>query len=304
MTEPGAALLELAAAAERDFVMCAPFAKEHVVAHLVSVIPDGVQIILYTRWRPEEVAAGVSDTTVLSVLGRRGGAVRLHDRLHAKFYRNDNHVLVGSANLTSTALGWAANSNLELLLESPRSGVRELEDLLESESTPATAVLAAEVERIAQLLPHHTLPSPSADSVARDETWIPRLRIPSDLYLAYSRGASRLSSTSAQDASADLAALEIPAGMNRDQFYALVGHRLMHQPIVRVLDNYLAQPRRFGEVRDKLCQTMNLSRADADASWQTMMRWLMEYLPLRYSLEVYRHSEVFALATDEGGSVS
>ncbi|WP_101947993.1 phospholipase D-like domain-containing protein [Mycobacterium sp. 3519A] len=304
MTDPGTALLELAAAAERNFVMCSPFAKEHVVAHVISAIPDGVDIALYTRWRPEEIAAGVSDTAVLSVLQRRGGAVYLHDRIHAKFYRNEHSVLAGSANLTSTALGWAVNSNLELLLECPRAAIQELESLLELESIRATEALAAEADEIAQLLPRNPLPPPRVASVPTDEPWIPRLRMPSDLYLAYSRGASRLSSTSAEEASADLAALDVPVGLGRDQFYAVVAHRLRGKPLIKMLDDFLTQPRRFGEVREKLCKPMGFDRSDADASWQTIMRWLMEFLPHRYTHRVYRHSEVFVLTEGEGGPVA
>src|SRR6478752_6932644 len=116
MTTPGMALMELAAASRREFVMCAPFAKESVVSKVLSAVPKGVRIQLFTRWRPDEVAAGVSDTRVLSVVRSRGGAVYLYDRLHAKYYRNENDALIGSANLTATALGWGSNPNLELLV--------------------------------------------------------------------------------------------------------------------------------------------------------------------------------------------
>src|SRR5690348_14297285 len=90
MTELGDVLMELAASSREEFVMCAPFAKEAVVERVMSAVPVDVRVVLYTRWRPEEVAAGVSDTQVLQVLRSRGGPVYLHNRLHAKFYRNEN----------------------------------------------------------------------------------------------------------------------------------------------------------------------------------------------------------------------
>src|ERR1700758_8643 len=107
MIELGDALMDLAASSRCEFVMCAPFAKQAVVSRVMSVVPNDVEVALYTRWRPEEVAAGVSDTQGLPILRSRGGVVYLHDRLHAKFYRNESQVLLGSANLTATALGWS-----------------------------------------------------------------------------------------------------------------------------------------------------------------------------------------------------
>lgn len=68
----GDAVLDLAASSRREFVMCAPFAKAAVVREVLAAIPEGVQIALYTRWRPDEVAAGVSDTEVLPAVRGRG----------------------------------------------------------------------------------------------------------------------------------------------------------------------------------------------------------------------------------------
>lgn len=41
----------------------------------------------------------------------------LHPSLHAKFYRIDDVVLIGSANLTSSAMGWSQQPNLEILCQ-------------------------------------------------------------------------------------------------------------------------------------------------------------------------------------------
>lgn len=286
--------MELASSSRRELVLCAPFAKEAVVAQLLSGVPDDVQLVLFTRWRPDEVAAGVSDTQVLDVLESRGGKVYLHDRLHAKFYRNESRVLLGSANLTATALGWSPSSNLELLVDSVRSEIDWLEAELLTSGVAATRELAAEVEAVAELLaPDVAVPHGVVTQVP-PRVWVPSLRMPADLYVAYSRGAGTLTSRSAIAAVSDLEVLDLPFGLDRFQFERLVGHRILRHQLFQAVDEFVAEPRRFGEVRRFISEYLDLDRDSADATWQTLMRWLLEFLPLRYSHSQRRHSEIFA----------
>lgn len=295
MTPLGEELLELARAARSEFVMCAPFAKAGVVRAVTSAIGPDATISLYTRWRPEEIAAGVSDTAVLSLIEGRGGAVYLHDRLHAKFYRNEVDLLLGSANLTATALGWAPTPNLELLVHAECSAIADLETTLRGEAVQATTAMAHEVEQLAAMLPAVPIAESIDDLQSNFRGWLPSLRMPEDLYAAYSAGSSRLTSRSALAAELDLAVLELPMGLDKAQFYLLVGHRMLQQPMVRRLDEYLSVPRRFGEIRDKLAELAGFNRDEAEQSWQTVMRWMLEFRSDRYRREVFRTSEVMSV---------
>lgn len=302
MTELGNAVLELAASSRFEFVMCAPFAKQAVVRRILSVLPECASVRLYTRWRPEEIASGVSDTGVLEVLQARGGHVYLHDRLHAKFYRNENGVLLGSANLTGTALGWASIPNIELLTPVGAEVVAQVERRLSIESIRATAELAVEVDELACALqlPGFVSADPAqAGTIGAIGMWLPRLRIPADLFLAYSRGLSSLTSRSSAAAAVDLEVLDLPRGLDREQFHALVGHRLSQQPLVANVDDFLRQPRRFGEVRDRIERLTGIGREEASDAWQTLMRWFLEFLPTRYNCGVPMHSEIVQRRTIE-----
>ncbi len=291
---PGVALMQLSSACRRELVLCAPFAKEAVLVQLLSVVRDDVRPVLITRWRPDEVAAGVSDTGVLQVLRAHGGTVYLHDRLHAKYYRSESQVLVGSANLTATALGWSAVPNLELLVPSVAAEVENLETSLLSDGVVATDELATEVDEIAKLLAPRT-EMPRIDITHQQvAAWVPSLRLPEDLFVAYRRGATALTSRSAAAAAADLAVLDLPHGLDRQQFERLVGHRLLSYGVIRAVDHFVLEPRRFGEVRRLIGDLLELGRYEADESWQTVMRWMLEFLPARYSHTQNRHSEIFA----------
>lgn len=295
--ELGEHLLDVVRATREELVLCAPFAKLGVLSRLLAAVGPDVRITLITRWRPEEVAAGVSDTSVLPAVQERGGKVLLCHRLHAKYVRSDERVLIGSANLTATALGWTATPNLELLTEVPRDTqqIRELEDRLTMEVVEATADLAAEIEEAAALLPR-TVPEIQLADVDQEgglmTAWYPALRAPRDLYVAYSSGIDRLTSASARAAATDLAALELPSGLDEPAFEAVVRSRLLQSPLVQTIDELLKTSQRFGAVRAVIQERLELTREEADFAWQTLMRWLLEFFPERYDRRVGNWSEV------------
>lgn len=291
----GEAVLEAANSARTRALLCAPFVKVSVLKPLLGVLAPEIEVELFTRWRPDEVAAGVSDTESLPLLEKRGGKVFLSDSLHAKLFLFDNAALVGSANLTAKALGWTRNPNLELLLKVPATApeVETLERELRRMSIQATAAIAAEIERVAAMLPAPlaALP-PLAEPGEVEGSWLPLLRDPRDLFVAYHGDATRLSRDSSAAAIADLAWLEVPSGLDRASFEALVGTRLLQAHVVKRVDELLIESRRFGEIRDLLASTLNLDREEANYAWQTLMRWMLYFLPSRYARSVPSHSEI------------
>jgi len=263
-----------------------------------------VQIEVFTRWRPDEIAANISDTEVLPLIAVRGGSVHLCDRLHAKYVRFDDCALVGSANLTSSALGWSASSNIELLIAVPADlpELRRVENILREESVKATAAIAKEVERVAALLPLRNIEEPNDPELEiRSNIWHPHLREPRDLFIAYSQGPRRLSRASAQAAAIDLIALDVPSGLDRATFDALVGTRLLQAPVIQRLDTVLGEPQRFGAVRDEIAKYLGIERGKALHIWQTLMRWLLHFLRQRYTRTVPLHSEIVIRAGSIGG---
>ena len=121
-------------------------------SHDLHLGADPFQII--TRWRAKEIAAGVSDLDVLQVAHDRPNTeLALLDDLHAKLYLADEQCLVGSANLTGSALGWSNRSNIEILIPA-RQIDAEVAFLLERlrAATPATTDIRSEVEAAAAAL--------------------------------------------------------------------------------------------------------------------------------------------------------
>lgn len=309
---PGDLLHELCAQTAAELVLVAPFAKVGTVERLLAVLPPSASLRMVTRWRVEEIVAGVSDLEVWPLLQSRSGCqLFLHPFLHAKYFRGDGQCLVGSANLTAAALGWSEPRNLELLvpLAASQLALAEFERDVFRASVPVTDELYLQmrdlVDALGPVKPPHVVAAevvkerPDVAYVVdpmpgRDE-WVPQLRNPEDLYTAYSGQAELLPGTSREAAYSDLALLSVPPGLSKAAFELSVAGLLLQMPIVLEVDRLVTTPQRFGAVRDLLERLPCAHRKgfSADRAWQTLMRWLRHFLPKRYGLAIPNHSEVF-----------
>jgi len=113
-----------------------------------------------------------------------------------------------------------------------------------------------------------------------------------------------LTAAARETTGADLRHLSVPAGLPRPAFDAYVAALLLQEPLIRRIDAFVATQQRFGAVRRFLASLPCSQEPDFDATraWQTTMRWLLHFLPGRYSYTVPRYSEMFArrvVADDE-----
>ena len=308
MILPGHQLEQLCKEARDEILLAAPFIKVSVLERLFSQISSEIIVKCITRWQPEEIVAGVSDLEVWSVVKNRPQtSLWLKPHLHAKFYRADQNCLIGSANLTAKALGWSTPSNLEILV--PMSATDLYLQAFETELLKNCIEVDEEIfqqfYRTVELL-NKTKPSlpiytshidciEQSDCLISDERWLPNLRHPQDLYPAYCGKLEKLTTTTLNSALTDLQSLPVPENLTQEAFKTYVGTLLLQKPIVQTVDSFVSTPQRFGAVRNLLkslpCQ--QISEFDANRSWQTLMRWLLYFLPHRYNLSVPHHSEIF-----------
>ena len=211
-----------------EAVIAAPYIKEPSLRRLLEYLPQLARLICVTRWQAGDIAAGVSDTAVRNLVQSYGGAFRLHSSLHAKYYRFDNEVLVGSANLTDAGLGIGRVHNLEILTRpwddfdsvtferELMAGSREIDD-----NEVAVWEAIPVVEPGTRVGP---------DSALID--WYPATRDPADLWQFYSGGRELLSVESQRHADADLLALGIPENLDRQGFLNWVSAALLSSSFV------------------------------------------------------------------------
>ena len=125
--------------------------------------------------------------------------------------------------------------------------------------------------------------------------WLSTLRNPEDLYIAYCEQTEKLSTASKIAALTDLRSLPIIPNLSQKTFNAYVGTLLLQKPIIQKVDSFVKTPQRFGAVKNllnSLTYSNNL-HFNAERAWQTLMRWLLYFLPNRYALSVPNYSEVF-----------
>ena len=246
----------------------------------------------------------------MSVQNRPNSSFWLRPDLHAKYYRADSLCLVGSANLTGKALGWSNFLNLELLVpvSANEPTVKSFETELLKACIPVDEDLFEQMSLAIQLLAEqasNTIATSSRVEIPEEiiainncvsvDAWLPTLRNPEDLYIAYSEQIEKLSTASKIAALTDLRSLPIILNLSQKVFQAYIGTLLLQKPIIQRVDSFVRIPQRFGAVQNLLnsLPCSNNRHFNAERAWQTLMRWLLYFLPNRYALSVPNYSEVF-----------
>lgn len=286
----------MTASARGEVLLVAPYIKLGPLQRLLKAVAPGVGVHVVTRWRVDEIAAGVSDLAIWPLLRDRAARLWLHPALHAKYYRADDRVTVGSANLTGLGLGWRPDANLEILVEaSPlRIDFAPFEAALWARAIPVDDALYAQFLESAAAFESASPappapPGPALDGVAF-EAWRPGLRYPNDLLLYYAGQAEALTAAARETAARDLSVLDPPSGLNGSQLKIWIGARLRLHPEMMAIHDASAQSRRFGEMKALL---RDRGADDPGRAWQTWMRWIDLFYPGAYDASEANYSEIF-----------
>lgn len=265
-------------------IIVAPFITKAGLEPLLAAVDPDADITIFTRWRADEVAAGVSDPHVFDPVTERGGNVHLHHALHAKAYvRPGTAALVGSSNVTATALGWNGPGGVELLV-----GVTEDEpalvallELLESTASKATAQIRDQVLAYAELFDSPEAPRTLGDDVLPALlTWLPNYSAPWALWHVYKGDREEVVARLAQP---DLDALDVPPGLEEEQFNAYVGSALL-QGLPGLAAQQLSNRSTYQAVQAlmSLCDDVGLAIEDPERQWNILALWISHFLPGNY----------------------
>lgn len=301
--EIGFSLSRLVAQATNHITLIAPFITQGALERLIAEADPSIPLSVFTRWRLDEIVAGVSDLRVLdTVRARTGSRLLLHPRLHATVILiDDSAAVLGSSNITDSALAFRDPPNVEIMAELRPVPTRLFLFIrhLERTSVPATDELRCQLEDAVRSAP--PMPAypevesavPKAVDVAR---LFPSFRSPDLLYEAY------LSLRTFRDAETraaildDLEVLSLPEGLTEKDFAEQVAAALMTLPVIAAFDEFVARPRFFGEMVEWLGSREECAGEDAEQRkryLQTLIRWLRHFLPTRYRLEEPGYSERF-----------
>lgn len=308
----GNRLVQHARGADNEILLAAPFIKREVLSRILSPVQDGFSVHVITRWKDREIAAGVSDLEVWEILrNRRSAILELLPSLHAKYYRFDDIVLAGSANLTEAALGWGQSSNLEFLNRFSAEKATTFEKELGNGSRVTNEVYREHRKRVEEYdgPPVSMTDVDTADPVTvegvtqvsedkrgeatedKTEWWIPRLQQPEHLYWVYSGNTEHVPQGVESRCRRDLHYLELTYGLDKQDFESQVREQLLREPVVESIDRVIKTTKPFRLIQDHLrsLPCAENENFDAEESWQALLAWLLYFTEDRYEQPLQNH---------------
>lgn len=289
----GERLLSILSRAQTSVRIAAPFIKSHSLERALLAVPEGVKVTCVTRWRPEDIASGVCDLDIWNQMRERPGSnLLVHPHLHAKFFAADDLCLVGSANLTHTALGWRSPSNLELLVEldSQKHGLDEWWTELLACSIVATQDMKFALAKQAELLrlSGNPIARPEADpaDAESDRFWAPQCPRWSGLWEAYIGDEDQMPASAMRSAQDDLEVLAIPPGLNEVGFREAITTIFRSTLIVQEIEKLANLGLTDVAAHTLLHSLCGISEKEAPRRWQLLKGWLGDLYPNEYRVEI------------------
>jgi len=264
--------------ASSEVAIIAPFIKVDALQSLLTVIPEKIKLYCVTRWRMKEVAAGVSDPEILDILEARGNcSLFLVDNLHAKIFLADELCLAGSANVTLTGLGENEKAeNIEILVTTTTEDPNIIEVLQEikKQQRPATSHMLRTIRSLANIYQDDDLASPEIDAI-----WMPFSKKPESAFGLYRNPPKGFMVTSDRILIADLINLNLPLGLDENEFKFEICTALSSIPLAEQFLN--------------VSEDILLTRADANIQfegvakggfttndlWLAFVEWMIYFFP-------------------------
>ena len=265
----GDELLRLCSSA-KDVVIAAPYIKKNALKVVLSSTKSIDSLTCITKWQPDDIIFGASDINCRALVRKQGGSFKLHPSLHAKYFRMDDVVLIGSANLTKSAMGWSKRPNLEILChaseefnsyEFEQGLLRDSREISDDEYKYWKTIDSIRKTSDQDVIYFKPLAN----------TWMPFTRDPNNLILAYQGQIENIAHTDEQLATQrDLDNLAFPEDMAIKSLKAWISVCLLASPFT----NSVIQLTELPEVDNFLAKKYDLSITEARRKKETVHNWL------------------------------
>ncbi len=272
--------------AKVEILLVSPFITKKLLVDLLESVNPNVKVTLVTRFRILDLLGGFNDLSIFEYFKERENMhLRLLHSLHAKYYRGDSNVILGSGNLTYKGLspGGSGNAEVMLKLNSSIQGVQEFEANLISQSTVPNEQQINELR--GQLIELKATKKENAvlielakeNLLSETSTWVPQCQMPNCLYEVYCDRVSEIDIEVVSEAKADLAYLALPGGLDQINFRINVRIALQQTKVINLI---LSELNLHHVIDVSTCREIvtatfkgDLS-TDIDQIWQTYVRWL------------------------------
>ena len=266
----GDLLLQACSDAKSLFIVT-PYLKADALNKVLNEISPATSLTCVTRWHPNDLIQGSSDLECHGQIVERGGLFLLHPFLHAKYYQIDDLILIGSANLTLSGMGWASQSNFEILhdvtnnfnsLNFQQKLLQNTREVSDTEYARWKAIIDSNIYR--DIIP---------DKQPQLDSWRPATRDVSNLIRAYRNQMDDIASLDEQKlAKRDIQFLLIPNGLSNEELNIWLSTCLMASPFTSSV--MIAKDLDINSAPRFLSETYNISISTARRDMETVQNWL------------------------------
>lgn len=263
--------------AKKEIFLAAPYIKIGLLDKLTFPTDIAHKTTVVCRWNLNDILSGSTDVEIFPWLRDKGIKVLLHQNLHAKYYRCDSRILMGSANLTLNGLISNDSGNLELL---SANNISASSVAFEKKIVEESIVINDEIYlEYSEIVPVHNIKN---EAYQFDYFW-PEFETFEAIWAIYNLN----------HFDGKLQKLCIPSGLDRKRLKSFLKIRLKEFTNIREIEKFLASQedgRRFGEVRSFI---RDLDEAVNETSaWQNLMALLLDLFPERYEYFRPNHTEI------------
>ncbi len=263
-----------------SLVIAAPYVKADALSRVLAAVSSDASVICVTRWQPHDLAVGASDTECRNLVVGFGGSFQLHPSLHAKYFRIDDVILIGSANLTASAMGWSSHPNLEILCRA--SDEFDWCAFQQNLLNDAREIDDNEFQRwdtISKIASTNKHDITSGYGIPQLNTWRPRTRDPVHLELSYRGREDDIASFDEQDAAQrDLQVLLMPPGLTNEEVRNWATGCLLAAPFTNTVIQ-LSHATDIPSSVQLLASTYGLNMTQARRDMETVQNWLALLAP-------------------------
>ena len=272
--------------AKVEILLVSPFINKKLLVNLLKSVNANVSVTLVTRFRIMDLLAKMNDLSIFDYFKEQENMhLHLLHSLHAKYYRGDSNVILGSGNLTYKGLSPGGRGNAEVMLKLNNSiqGVQEFEANLISQSTVPNEQLIDDLR--SQLLELEATKKENAvlielakeNLLSETSTWVPQCQMPNCLFEVYCGRVSEIDIEVVSEAKADLAYLALPGGLDQINFKINVRIALQQTKVINLI---LSELNLHHTIDISTCREIVVATfkgdllTDIDQIWQTYVRWL------------------------------
>lgn len=275
--------------ATKEIVLVSPFINKNLLESILEAVKPEVSVTLVTRFRILELLGGFNDLGIYDFFKHQERMhLRLLHQLHAKYYRGDSSVVLGSGNLTYMGLPPNGGGNFEVMLKINylTQGLREFEDNLIDQSLEPTDQMIDELRGQLNELSRTKQADALLNEAARENlqlqtgVWVPKCEMPNCIYEVYAGRVAEIDVEIVNQARSDLSYLALPSGLDEDNFAINVRIALQQTKVISLM---LADLRLNHRIDVSTCRAIVAkafngdSPADIDEIWQRYRQWLIVF---------------------------